>query len=813
MASSVAGELRDPLTPVLVIGAAASAVLGSPVDSALVGSVMGGNALVSGLQRMRTEQALRELLLAEQPEARRVRREPGGGLPEDPDQAETDTVPASELRLGDLITLRADDIVPADARLVTAEALEMDESTLTGESMPVSKDPAATFTAHLAERSGMIYEGTTVLAGTALAVVVSTGHATEAGRAGAAAAGAPRPAGVQARLGELTRLALPVTGVSGLAVSALGMLRGVPLREALGAGVAMAVAAVPEGLPLVSTVAQLSAARRLSRQGVLVRSPRTLEALGRVDVLCFDKTGTLTEGRLGLAAAGGVNGEIDLDSCHGQRLLRTAARACPPPGGRQAHATDQAILEAAAARLGDDPGWELLDELPFQTNRGFSASLGQADGGLRLAVKGSPEVLLGRCSAALTGAEGSRRAPLTSRRRRDAQAAVGRLASEGLRVLAVAECPVELPSGNDALPGAESLADGLTLAGFLAIADVIRPDSPEIVKHLNYAGVRVLMVTGDHPATACAIARQAGLPAADQVMTGEDLERLAKDERRARVGRAAVFARVSPEQKVRIVADLQRSGHVVAMTGDGTNDAAAIRLADVGIGIAARGSTAARGAADLILSGGDLSQIADALREGRALWRSVRDALSILLGGNAGEIAFMLAGTALGGRSPLNTRQLLLINMLTDMFPALAVALGERTEDNGLDDEPTGSLLGGSLARIIGIRGGATALGGTLAWAAGRATGRARRASTMGLAAVIATQLGQTLMSNARSPVVFVTSVASAGALVVVVNTPGVSQFFGCTPLGPAAWGIVLACSATATLASAAAPRVLPVSG
>ena len=210
------------------------------------------------------------------------------------------------------------------------------------------------------------------------------------------------------------------------------------------------------------------------------------------------------------------------------------------------------------------------------------------------------------------------------------------------------------------------------------------------------------------------------------------------------------------------------------------------------------------------MSGGELSQIADALREGRALWRSVRDALSILLGGNAGEIAFTVIGTALGGRSPMNTRQLLLVNMLTDMFPALAVALGERNPGEDLDNGPVGPLLGGSLGRAIAVRGGATALGGTLAWAGGRITGRPQRASTMGLAAVITTQLGQTLLSNTRSPVVIVTSAASAGALVLVVNTPGVSQFFGCTPLGPVGWGIVVASSATATVASVVVPRLLP---
>ncbi|MBO0774813.1 MAG: cation-translocating P-type ATPase, partial [Actinobacteria bacterium] len=678
--------------------------------------------------------------------------------------------------------------------------------TLTGESLPVTKDPAATVALPLAERSSMLYEGTTVLAGTGRAVVVATGEATEAGRAGTAAGGAKPAAGVQARLGELTRIALPVTGLGGLAVTALGMLRGRALREAVTAGVAVAVAAVPEGLPLVSTVAQLAAARRLSARGVLVRSARTLEALGRVDVLCFDKTGTLTEGRLEVTGAAGVDGDLDLAGDRGRRLLTVAARACPVPGERRiTHATDRAVLAAADDVLAEANGWDLLEGLPFQGGRGYHASLGREDGELSLAVKGAPEVLLGACSQAMTGDGVS---DLAGARRQAAQAAVERLAADGLRVLAVAEG--RLP----AAAGTPELADGavkdLTLLGFVAIADVMRADAAAIVADLAGAGVRSVMITGDHPATASAIARKAGISDVDQVLTGAELDGMAEGERRRRVARAAVFARVSPEQKVRIIGDLRRLGHVVAMTGDGTNDAAAIRLADVGIGVAARGSTAARGASDLVLPGTDIARIADALREGRALWRSVREAVSILVGGNAGEVAFMVTGTAAGGRSPLNTRQLLLVNMLTDMFPALAVALGAAAADADVAGGPAASLLGKPLAQAIAVRGGATALGATLAWAAGRMTGRPARASSMGLAALVATQLGQTLLANTRSPVVVTTSVASAVALVLIVNTPGVSQFFGCTPLGPAAWAIVAGSSGMATAAAALAPRFLP---
>jgi cation-transporting ATPase I len=807
LAQAVLAEMRDPLTPLLLTGSAASAMLGSAVDAGLVGAVMAGNAVIGGVQRMRTERALRTLMLRERHQARRVRRSPGEKVTGSPDESVTDLIPAAELRPGDVIALRAGDVVPADARLLTADALEVDESTLTGESVPVSKDPAATVAPYVADRTCMVYDGTTVVSGNAAAVVIATGEATEAGRSAAAAsqsrawdADGEVGAGMSARLGQLTSAALPATATGGLTVTALGLLRGTPLREALSAGVAVAVAAVPEGLPLVSTVAELGAARRLSGHGVLVRSPRTLEALGRVDLACFDKTGTLTEGRLRVVGAAEPGGDLDPASERARQLLRIAARACPQPGNgrRVTHATDQAILDAAAA-LGD--GWQLAGELPFENTRGYSASLGTDGETPLLAAKGAPEALLDRCSqvVTVTGRGEPEPVPFTAHHRERAEEAIRQLAARGLRVLAVAE---RVPRGEGGPTGdaadIEPLVHDLTLAGFITIADVMRPEAVGVVRRLAAMGVRPVMITGDHPETARAIAREAAIPDAEQVVTGAELDGLPETERRDRVSRCSVFARITPEQKLRIVTDLRRAGRVVAMVGDGANDAAAIRVADVGIGVSARGSTAARSSSDLVLTEAGIGQIPQAVREGRALWENVRDAVSILVGGNAGEIAFIVLGSAVTGRSPLNTRQLLLVNMLTDMFPALAVAGTEPARGDPAQAPAAAVVLTGPLGKAIAIRGGATALGATLAWAGGRLTGRPARAATMGLAAVVTTQLIQTVAAGGRSRAVIVTSVASAAALAAVINTPGVSQFFGCTPLSPAAWGIVAASSVAA---------------
>ncbi len=807
-AGAIKEELRDPLTPVLAVGAVASAIVGSGFDTMLVAAVMGGNALISGVQRIRAERALRRLFSEQEIVARRLRRSRRDGTAAETvaglEAVPLETVPASALSPGDVIALRASDVVPADARLLSAADLEVDESTLTGESIPVTKGVEPTPAAPLAERTCMVFEGTTVLAGTAYAVVVTTGPATEAGRAARAAGRAAPSAGIQAQLAEVTRTALPATAIGGAAVTGLALLRRLPLRQAVAAGVSVAVAAVPEGLPLVATVAQAAAARRLSRRGVLVRSSRTLEALGRVDVVCLDKTGTLTQGRLAVTGVTSFETDLERDHPRARRLLVTAARACPRVDPAKIHtvphATDRAVLEAATGQGDHHENWRLRTELPFETNRGYAAALGEAGDEPLLAVKGAPEVVLPRCATVAVDDTGTE--PLTDERRRTAQHTVQHLAADGLRVLAVAERQREQP-GDDVTDG--DVAD-LTLLGFVGVADTPRPDAADAVRRITGDGIRMVMVTGDHPATAAAIARMVGMPA-DSVLTGADLDRMPEEERNRRVAQTSVFARVSPEQKVRIVEALQAVGHVVAMTGDGTNDAAAIRLADVGIGVAASESSAARSAADLVLADADVRRIHEALLEGRALWHQVRDAVSILVGGNAGEVAFMILGTALAGRAPITVRQMLLVNMLTDMFPALAVAVAPSRGDA---QGPPSAALGPALARAVAIRGTATTVGATLAWTIGRYTGRSRRASSMGLAALVGTQLGQTLLTGRHSPLVVATTLASAAVLVAVIEVPGVSHLFGCTPIGPVAWTVVAGSAAAGTVVAVLAPRLLP---
>ncbi|BET50268.1 cation-translocating P-type ATPase [Kitasatospora aureofaciens] len=797
LARAVRGELDDPLTPVLAVGSAASAILGSVVDALLVVGALDLNALVGGFQRLRAERALSGLLAEQKQKARVTEEQLGPGSAEFAMEGEPRIVDAAKLHPGHVIELKADDVVPADARLLWEDGLEVDESALTGESLPVDKcvDPAPR--APVAERYCMVFEGTTVVAGRARAVVVDTGDHTEAARAVALAARTPSAAGVQARLQELTRKALPLTLAGGAAVTGLSLLRGAPIRQAVAGGVSVAVAAVPEGLPLVATVAQLAAARRLSRRGVLVRTPRTLEALGRMDTVCFDKTGTLTENRLRLSRVAGPDGTVRrVGAPETADAVRVAARACPRlngDGARPTHATDEAVLDAA----GDDPDWTQEEGLPFETSRGYAAAVGRegGTGPAVLVVKGAPETVLPAC------------ADLPAHTTEVAQ----RLARDGLRIIAVARRP--LARGEKAADVLEQPPSKLEFTGLLALADVPRETSPALVRGLREAGVRPVVLTGDHPQTAHAIAVDLGWPEDAVVVTGDELAAADRTVRSRMLRDADVVARVAPEQKLQVVESLRDAGRVVGMVGDGANDAAAIRAADIGVGISARGSAAARNAADLVVTGDDLLVLVEAVREGRALWHSVADAIAILIGGNAGEVGFGILGTVLGGAAPLSTRQMLLVNLFTDLFPAMAVAVtktGDPEQEAADAGAPLGTaVLGEPLIRQIRHRALTTALGATAAWLFGRFTpGTRRRSTTMALCAVVGTQLAQTLADRRDSRLVQVTSLGSAAALVALVMTPGASRLFGCTPLGPLAWTGVAAAIALALAGQRALPGV-----
>ncbi|GIH25874.1 haloacid dehalogenase [Acrocarpospora phusangensis] len=778
-------ELANPLTPVLAAGAAVSAMLGSVSDAGLIGGVLGVNALIGGLQRKGADRALHELVTVTAVRAR---------LRRDGKVVET----AAELLVpGDVVELEAGDAVPADCRLIEADNLEVDESSLTGESLPVPKTAQPVAAETVADRRSMVYQGSIIAAGSGAGVVVATGAATETGRSARTAADGPPAGGVEARLRELTRLILPLSvGAGGLLVG-LDLLRGSALGASLGQAVSLAVAAVPEGLPFVATVAELASAKRLSKHGVLVRNPGTIETLGRVDVLCFDKTGTLTEGRIRLrrVSDGRTDSAVNRLSPALRQVLITAVRACPTPGEALPHPTDRAVVEGAARAGVGNGDWTLVDEMPFEPGRGYHACLGRGPGGQRLSVKGAPEIMLERCTAWLVdGAE----IPIDDQTRAELHGKVDRLARKGYRVLAVAERPASNRRDLD-----ESRVDGLTLLGLLALADPVRSTAALGVARLQQAGVRHVIVTGDHPSTAEAIAAELNALNGGRILTGADLDALADRELAELLPHVAVFARTTPAHKVRIVKAFRDSGRVVAVTGDGANDAPAIRLADVGIALGPEATQAARGAADVVVTDDRIETITDAIAEGRAMWTSVRDALAILLGGNLGEVAYTLGAGALGAAAALNARQLLLVNLLTDMLPAMAVAVrppAGTSSEQLLAEGPEASL-GRSLGRDISLRAGVTAAAAALAATADSFTGIRWNTSTVALVALVSAQLMQTMAVSRGDRTVLASGVVSLAALALIVSIPGVSTLFGCRPLGPIGWLIAMTSAATATTA------------
>ena len=797
-------ELANPLTPLLALGAAMSAAVGSVTDAALVGGVVGVNALVGAAQRVQTERSL--LDLEERGEIHVTVRVDG----------QVRQVPSDTLVVGDVIELEAGESVPADCRILEATGLEVDESGITGESMPVAKAAEPAPGAPVPERTSMLFEGTSIAAGTVVALVVAVGCDTESGRSAAAAA-APPESGVEQRLGHLTRLTLPVSVVGGAAVAGLGFLYRRPPRASVGAGVSLMVAAVPEGLPALATLAQVASARRLAGLNAIVRNPRAIEAIGRVDQVCFDKTGTLTQNSISLVlvSSGGVHEPIAELGDASRAVLAAALRATPAVDGDDVlpHATDQAVIVgAAAAGIETEHGvgdWDRAGEIPFESRRGYHAVLGAVDGESSVvSVKGAPEVVVPLCS---TWRNGDARDAIDAAALSHLEQEVERLGRQGLRVLAVAEGP--RPNGAEL--DADAAPDGLELLGFVAFADLVRPTATAALADLAAAGVHVAMITGDHASTAEAIAAELGMLNGGRVLVGADLDQLSADELDAIIGDVVVFARVTPIQKVRIVEAYQRIGRSVAMTGDGANDAAAIRLADAGIALGSRGTAAARQVADIVIIDDRIETIVEAVIEGRAMWESVRAAVAILVGGNLGEVGFTVLGTALGGTAPLNARQLLLVNLLTDMAPALAIAMREppdRNPERLLHEGPDASL-GDSLIREITVRAGATAAGATMAWGVGRMTGTPTRARTIALAGLVGTQLGQTVIAGGNSPLVLGATAVSVGALVAAIQTPGISQFFGCRPLGPVGWATAVNASVVATAGSVAVPWAFEEAG
>ncbi len=676
-------QLQSPLVLVLIAAAAIAtgvgftdsggSVLARFGDALAIVLIVLLNALLGYFQEHRAESALLALSRMTVPRARVLR------------SAVLEEIPARALVPGDVIELEAGDAVPADARLLTAVDLRLDESALTGESVAVTKDPQAVLPAQapLAERLSMIYQGTLAVHGKGRAVVVATGVHTELGRIAVALGTTPSeetPLEVTLRL--FGRRVLWVC----LAVSALlfawGLWRGSSSWHlALLQSVSFAVALIPEGLPAITAIALALGMQRMARRGVIVRRLPAVEALGATNVICTDKTGTLTQNRMTVREIYGSGQRLDTQEASSAPLLELLGTAVlcndarlmfDKKTGTETTAgdpTEVALLRAAYQR-GCDPrvlgaAHHRLAELPFDSDRKRMAVLVSGpDRRLRLHVKGSVESVLPLCSR-YRAADGER--AITEQDRQDIQREMERMSAGALRVLLLAD----KPTGSEAID-----ESGLTFLGLVGMIDPPREGVAEAIAACHRAGVMVVMITGDHPGTATAIAREIGLlRAEDAVLTGSDLSALSDDELRTRCAHARVFARTTAEQKLRIVSAFQKQGHVVAMTGDGVNDAPALREAHVGIAMGRDGTEVARKAADVVLTDDNFTTIVSGIREGRAIYHNIQKFIVYLLSSNV-ALALAVFGITFDKNSlPLTALMILWINLVTNGLPALALGI------------------------------------------------------------------------------------------------------------------------------------------
>ena len=789
----------QPVTSILVVAAGIAALLGDVADAALVATILVVDAVIGMAMEERATRAIEALRGLAAPRARGVR----GGAPW--------SGPSHGVVPGDLIDVVAGDVVPADARLLEGWGLRVDESSLTGESGAVGKDPQARVAAAatVGDRKTLVHAGTTVAAGRGRGIVVATGMGTELGRiAGAVARPFDRATPLERRMERLGRVLVAVCLALVAVIALVEGVRGAPAVEVLARALSLAVATVPEGLPAVVTVILAVGVGRMAARHVLVRRLPAVETLGAVTVLCTDKTGTLTTNRMALAAIAAGRGEWSSDAGDGgvawlptaagppgadadlEAFLACAAGAAAPPAAARAGTDRRAegdpidvALSRAAEGAGVHPPGEARREIPFDPiGRSSGVVVREGDGGETEFLKGAPEAILPRCRyERLDGAV----VPLSAERLRAWHALAGRMAAGGMRVLAL--------SRRDLRTATSATEDGV-LSGLAGIADPPRDDAPAAVSACRAAGVRPVLITGDHPATALAIARAVGITdGPERVVTGDEVDAADDASLGEIVGRADVFARTSAAHKTRLVAALKRRGEVVAMTGDGVNDAPALRAADVGIAMGEGGCDVTREAADMVLTDDALGSIVAAIGEGRTIDDNVGQVLGYLLACNGGEVLVMFAAAVAGLPAPLEPAQILWLNLVTDGAPALALGLEDHDPEAMREGpRPPGERLP-TTGRWTAILPVAAAVGGvTLAAFVGvlRVDGGAEslpRARATAFATIAAAQLLLAFGSRSRRRALFSPGRAGNGWLAVAVVVSTLLQAAAMASLPPGA--------------------------
>ena len=662
-------QLNDPLIYVLVAAAGISVALGEVNDAVIIISVIVLNALVGLVQEGRAQRALDSLKKLTSPVATVVRA------------GQRMVIPASEIVCGDLVWIEAGCLVPADLRLVQTHGLTVEESALTGESLPVEKDAAFLVTSGqktpLGDHRNMAYMSTMVTAGQGYGLAVATGAHTQIGEiAHMIGNTGEEMTPLQKRLAELGTFLSILSLILCAALFGLAIHQKRNVFEMLLSAISLAVAAVPEGLPAVVTICLALSVTRMVKAGCVIRRLPSVETLGAVSVVCSDKTGTLTQNCMTVEKCW-VDGKITLRDL--PRDFLQASVLCNDASilhqKRIGDPTELALLD-----LGEHFGFhkekleesfERLDVLAFDSERKKMTTFHSHPSGLSVSyTKGAPEEVLKCCTCiAMDG----RIFPLTDPMRQKVQKAAATMAREALRSLALAMKP-------DAKGPDE---EGLTFLGLLGMRDPARPEAAESVAVFRKAGVDTVMITGDHVQTALAIAGQLGIASREsQCMTGAELAELTREELLERLRTVRVFARVSPAQKVRIVEGFQALGKIVAMTGDGVNDAPSLKRADIGIAMGKGGTDVARQASDMVLTDDNFATIRKAIEEGRGVYENIRKSVIFLLSSNLGELLTMFCAVLFGLAAPLRSAHILWINLITDSLPALALGVDKNDAES-----------------------------------------------------------------------------------------------------------------------------------
>ncbi|MBD5084241.1 MAG: calcium-translocating P-type ATPase, PMCA-type [Clostridiales bacterium] len=683
LAARFFGQMKDPMILVLLAAAALSLLSSGGedwIEALIILVIVVVNACISISQEDSAEKALEALQKMSAPLAKVIR----GGQQI---RLETDA-----LVPGDIIVLEAGDLVPADARILECANLKADESAMTGESVPVNKqaDEVLPPETVLGDRSNMVISSTVITNGRAVCVVTATGMDTEVGRiAGMLMGEEDASTPLQRKLAEISKTLSFVCLAVCAVMFGVGLLYHRPILEMLMAAVSLAVAAIPEGLPAIVTIVLALGVQRMVKHNAIVKKLPAVETLGCAGVICSDKTGTLTQNRMTVQQVW-TSGDrhrreaLTIGALCNDTVLTVGEDGKPKTTGDP---TETAFVDAALLDGLDKNAMERefprVSELPFDSDRKLMSTVHPLNGKYRVMVKGAPDVLLSRSTHILAGSA----VPLTAALARDVEAANGSMAEQALRVLACGYKDIEkLPSGN---PTSEELETGLTFVGLVGMIDPPRLEVKDAVAQCYGAGIRPVMITGDHKLTAVAIAKELDIfRPGDLAITGEDLDFMPQELLEQDVDKFAVYARVSPEHKMRIVKAWQKKGMVVAMTGDGVNDAPALKVADIGCAMGITGTDVAKGAADMILTNDNFATIVKAVEQGRGIYSNIKKAIHYLLSCNIGEIVTLFLATLFNfHQPPLVAVQLLWLNLVTDSLPALALGM-EPVEPSVMEEKP-----------------------------------------------------------------------------------------------------------------------------